>query len=420
LTDAAWACEFEDVRDGSDGAELAGTATPRFARRGVARAASARALVVLAASGCGPTEHRAPCEAGRLDTIVVRSEAEADALRRVDEISELSIDGSDLNDLHAFECLVRVGSLRIEHNPDLTSLAGMEQLEEVAGQLENDDPRSFDGELVVRANPRLVSIDAFASLAVVDGTVEVAENQTLTSVAGFDALQRVTSDLAFSANAQLEVIEGFDSYTGGDRYKEGAGGGLIVDRNPVLQRVSLGAPPVELGRIDVVDNASLHTIDVAYLCTPAYFNFVDNPELRKLPTSVPMAVSSGGWLCQHDVDVYTYAVSGMSGLTDLTSLPAYSGSNELAITNNANLRSLRGLNDARGVGTLRVEGNPVLESLRDLDPTLEGSLGLVGQKLILRNNPALDLCALEALVDALVDADPDVEVDVDEAEDACG
>jgi len=386
----------------------------------VGRVPGVRALIVLATLGCGPTEYRAPCEVGRLETIVVHSEAEADALRRVNEISDLTIDRSDLEDLRVFECLVRVGSIRIENNPELTSLAGMERLEEVAGDLEDTDPRSFDGDLIVRANPRLVDIDAFAALAVVDGSLEIAENPMLTSVTGFDALERVTYDLVFSDNARLEVIEGLDSYTGGDRYKEGAGGGLIVHRNPVLQRVSLGAPPVELGRLDVVDNPALDTIQVSYLCTPAGFNFVNNPGLRQLPPSVPMSVSAGGWLCNHYADVGTYAVRGMAGLADLTSFPPYIGSSELGITNNANLRSLRGLNDTVGIGTLEVQDNPLLESLRDLDPNLEGSLGLVGQKLILRDNPAVDLCEAQALIDVLVAAEPDLELDVDETEGACG
>jgi hypothetical protein len=105
--------------------------------------------------------------------------------------------------------------LEISNNPKLSSIGDIP-----ATQIVSD--------LVIRNNPTLATLPAFASLARVGGDVTISNNQTLSSLGQFPQLRTVLGTLTIDTNAVLGTIDGF-SKTAGMQI-----GTLSITSNPVL------------------------------------------------------------------------------------------------------------------------------------------------------------------------------------------
>jgi hypothetical protein len=371
------------------------------------RMAGAVALV----ASCGPGVSARQCETGFLESAVVRSQADIDALRAVDEIEELRIEASDLRSLRGLECITRLGNLYIEANEQLESLRGLDGLVETVGPHHLLGQGSA-GEFFIRGNPALTEISGFDSLTVVDGSLEISDNSSLVDIRGFENVHLVRSRLAVTDNPKLESVAGFGSFEGGNVLAEGEGGLLTIERNARLESVTLGdgVTPAALAGLEVRENPELSSLDVRILCTPESFAFESNPNLRRLPESVMLSVAeSGSDLCFYTRASYYYRIRAMPGLVDLAGLPHIEGASVVEVIGNTALRSLVGLDDLVGASELTVVENPTLESLAALDPTSGGSLENVNA-ITVQENSALDPCQLNRLVDQLLVANPELEV----------
>lgn len=367
------------------------------------------ALIALGAVACGPQHAPRQCRSGFVESAVVRSAADIEALADVDEIEELRIEESDLRDLRGFECVTRLGDLYIERNAELESLDGFDGLVETVGPAYGGSQGSA-GEFFIRQNSALVEVEGFEALTSVDGILEISGNSSLREIHGFDSVRLVRAEVAIADNPELEVVAAFGAFEGGDVVAEGAGGSLRIERNPRLGRVSMGADAPVLAHLRLRDNPELTEFDVRVLCSPVVYLLENNQKLAQLPTSVRPQGSEEA-LCSNPRVKNWYSVKGMA-LSDLGKLPLRAGTDSLEVSDNPNLRTLEGLNALEAVGEFRLTGNQTLESLAALDPTEQGALAVVGT-IVVRDNDALGTCQVDRLVEQLLPENPELETDID-------
>ncbi|MCF0040673.1 T9SS type A sorting domain-containing protein [Dyadobacter fanqingshengii] len=154
---------------------------------------------------------------------------------------------TDITGLSALESID--GDMIIVGNSSLISLAGLEKLESIG-----------DGtSLIIASNPQLEDMRALSGLTTV-GTLIVDDNEVLTSLAGLNNLVTVTDSLSVSANALLENLDGLEnlktiggsvtviqnsllaSLSGLGKLESIGGAYLWISENPELEMCAI--PPV--------------------------------------------------------------------------------------------------------------------------------------------------------------------------------
>jgi hypothetical protein len=91
------------------------------------------------------------------------------------------------------------GSLTIEHNDALTSLAGLEGLTRI------------EITLTIGFNTALSSLDGLENLASTSGGIFVYYNDVLTSLSGLQGLTSIAGDLYFDTNPMLTSLNGLEN-----------------------------------------------------------------------------------------------------------------------------------------------------------------------------------------------------------------
>lgn len=166
------------------------------------------------------------------DDHLIETQADLDLSSGYSEVTgSLNIECDECTSLEPLGCLTRVGeSLRITYNEQLTTLYGLESLEEVGLEVRiSDNPAlidvsATDGLLTVgdgswahgvfvRWNPSITIVDGFGSLVEINGSVRIDTNASLLTVAGFDSLVSIRNWLHIDDNPQLNDIGGFAGLT---------------------------------------------------------------------------------------------------------------------------------------------------------------------------------------------------------------
>lgn len=313
------------------------------------------------------------------------------------DISKFS--GSDINNLSSLNNLVKVGgNLRIRRNHEMLSINGFESLTEVGGDLRIED------------NDNLISFSGFENLQRVGLELEFYRNEKLQAIFGFSQLNELEY-LKFQNNEQLQAINGFGNL---EAFKN-----LEFVDNPLLEIIigfskleSLFLLSVEksgvtnldnfsnlkeLSSLDLYSNPSLNSIDaLSNVGSIKWLNIVSNPVLKRL-TGL------------NNIDsLYQLTLEGNSLLEtieDLENLEFVMFS--IGIKDNASLVNLSGLEhvESFGVETFQstefsVEGNALLESIAEFNPETHQGI----KSLILISNPNLSICNSEFICELLADS----------------
>jgi hypothetical protein len=256
---------------------------------------------------------------------------------------------TDMTDLDGLSCLESTDGLQISDNESLTSLAGLDNLQEVDGPLrieDNDQLRSLAGlssltaigdVLTVTGNPSLLDLSDLSSLTTVNAAATLASNASMTHI-GLSALEKT--------------------------------GKLIVEDCPSLTEINeLTALEEARSGLSIQECSSLTTLDLPALTTVGGDVYIyKNASLASL--SAPELSEVNGELRLHWVGDVT-DLDGLSGLRKV--------SGDMFLWGNTNLSDVSGLHDMELLrGDLNISNNPNLttedaETLRDTIDTIRGS-----------------------------------------------
>ncbi|MFZ5481726.1 MAG: hypothetical protein ACOZNI_33495 [Myxococcota bacterium] len=177
--------------------------------------------------------------------LVVEGAGEAYALDGFDVLEEVGgtvrVAGNPgLQRLDGLETLRAAGGLELRDNGGLGSIAALQNLSEVRGDVWIGDHQLLDavdglptlatvaGDLRIVRNPRVASIGGLAALREVGGDLELADDDALTDVTPLHTLERVGGDLRVTGNdalptAAAEAFAAEVDEIGGDVTIEGNG-----------------------------------------------------------------------------------------------------------------------------------------------------------------------------------------------------
>lgn len=392
----------------------------------IAAVRSAHTYVLTCTSGSTEVSDEAEvavsCSSGtsvQAPALPVQSAAELAALVQgvtgcFEIVGQLVIVGSDLVDLGPLTGLVRVdGSLEIHGNAALTSLSGLESLQQVVAESEEGgDLRvgRWDEILGALGNPALAGVAGLSGLRQVDGDLSIEFNDGLVSLGGLEELRAVGGDLSVTHSFLLPDLHGLDrlgrvgrslvlrlldalvSLDGLEALGEVGwsvqieyvpwledlsalsslelADGLVLVQLPMLHWLTgleglRGLRRLELNSTGLVDLAEL---EGAYSASLSILRLLDNPALS-------------------DITVLHGVVEVAGDPTSCTGWPRdnHTCVGSVVIAGNAHLSSLAGLEGLEGVGVeLHIKYNDLLADLQTL-----GGLRSVGDNLTISDNANL-------------------------------
>ncbi len=337
------------------------------------------------APGCDSREEvEATCAVCPTEQVILTSQAEVDNFPVLYSLCSsldvrLIINGDNIVDLTPLSVIERFtgdSQLRINDNPNLVTLTGLENLIEVGGLLsifDNPNLESLDGlnnltscgGLFLR-DTAIENVDPLANLVTVNGELRIGNNAELVDLS---ALENITT-LPFSAleivsNAQLTNLNGLQNIAECENIIIGQNNaltslaalnpvsvcsieifennslvvieglehvaslacGLIIRDNPVLELVVDPNPDIVYGEIEITGNNLLTTLPDFGVTTAVSFYVAFNPLLTNL--------SSLAGLDQ----VFSARLTSNASLTDISFFEDFDFSNmtDLRIRNNENL-----------------------------------------------------------------------------------
>lgn len=269
----------------------------------------------------------------------LRSQADVNAFACSTITGYLLISGNDISDLTPLASLTSVGgTLNINFNPALTSLAGLESVTSVG---------SF---LVVVINSALTSLAGLKNVSTISGGLFIQNNPALTSLAGLESLTSVGTDIEIRSTS-LTSLTGLEDITS-------IGGTLTLLGNTALTNLT------GLDNLASVGGAVTLKNNIALTSLAALANLT----------------SIGTDLSVENNDALT-SLTGLEAITSITG--------DLLIWFNEGLTSLAGLNNLASVGALLyLHSNTALPSLADLQ-----SLSSVGGNLTVQFSDMLETCS---------------------------
>jgi hypothetical protein len=302
-------------------------------------------------------------------SVWARTDEELEALRwyNVVEgdlwITDLEVDESleaYVTSLSSLGCLTRVdGALSLEASR-LASLAGLENLVTVGGDLRfvpylGDDAAYFN---FARTN-----LEGVEKLTSVGGNLEVSGQVLLTTLDGLDSLERIDGGLRLSGNPALANIDALLGVTalGGD-LTVGPDFGDLHTLNDALTNLDGLANLTSLGgNVEIVGNPELASIAALRGLTaiPGNVRFVTNPRLLSLD-GLHNVTTIGGDL-RFDTETIDHDFSG-PGLDDLSGLEALESVGGTLVITEFGLDSVDGLDRLATIGGLYV----FLDAIRSL------------------------------------------------------
>ena len=158
----------------------------------------------------------------------------------------LIIRASDMTCLNFLGCLESVQGINIENNEYLTTLDGLQQLQEARAP----DPAYFKYGFILSRNTALTDVSALTSLNVIaGGDLSIFGNDALEDLDGFNALESVYGDIIISSNRNLVDISGFNGLQEIRQFRnpnpnpspgdpQQIGGSLGITKHANLERVS--------------------------------------------------------------------------------------------------------------------------------------------------------------------------------------
>jgi len=336
----------------------------------------------------------------------------------------LRIDGDTITNLNGLSVVISIGgNLLIEGNNVLTSLAGLDSVTFVGGDL-------YIGDFSYEGNPVLTDITGLNALASVGGGLSIDYNDALSSLTGLNNVTSVGGKLHIYNNDALTSLSGLASLTS-------IGGDLVIQSNGVLSSLSgldnINASSIEdlnicynsnlstcevqsiceylanpLGIVDIIYNQSgcdnppeiANACGISLPCLPfGDYHFLTQAEIDGFQTNYPDCMVLEGRVIIEDNQIHNlnglnavtsiggslqidnaFGLTNLAGLENLTSIEG-----NFAIFNSGNLTSLSGLDNLTLIGgQLQIYYNHFLENLVGL-----GNVTSIGGHLEIGENQAL-------------------------------
>ncbi|MBP8811412.1 MAG: hypothetical protein KBG48_22045 [Kofleriaceae bacterium] len=289
----------------------------------------------------------------RLDTVVVRTQADVDDLPDCFSVDgDLIVEGSPLVDLKAFEQLGYVGGdLILRDNSRLTSLDGLVDID-------------VGGDLTVEGNARLTDLTGLEATTSL-GALTIRDNAALETLGGLADLATVTGAVVIEGNPRLDSLAGLGAL-------RRAGAVSIVDNDALVGLSALS----NLGTADALTvrgNARLSSVSgMSELLSVTALTIHDNPALLSLNGLAITDVTG-------DVDL---SANGLTTLASRLSLTRVGG--DLVIDGHGALTAVDGLAPAlRVTGAITLSNNAGLRSVYPL------YVGTTAAQLVVMSNPSL-------------------------------
>ncbi len=311
------------------------------------------------------------------------------ALTSFTGLQNLTTIGGDLliHENHSIKNFVGLGNLttieqdlNIGFNDSLVSLIGLESV-------------SIIGNLYISSNMELTSLAGLDNLNSNINGISISENQSLTSLEGLENLTSINEDLWVSENWSLETLTGLNNL-------ESIGGGLNIQVNHSLANLSSLYSLVAIGGdLSISDNTVLDNISGLQNVTEigGYVGFMDNDNLLSLVGLNNIAEISGGLTIRQN-----NSLVNLSGLDNLGSIEG-----NLNIWDNQNLTNLTGLSSLNSLeGSFTIKGNQSLSSLEGLGEFESGSV----IDLSIYDNASLSDCHAQSICDYLLSPNGVVEI----------
>lgn len=268
---------------------------------------------------------------------------------------DLRITRSTLRDLTPLADLAAVrGSLIIEDNTALTTLAGVIDLE-------------VDGDILIEGNTRLADVDGLGAVRDI-GHLTIRDNDALADLGGLRALETIAGDAIITDNPALPNLTGLDALRAID-------GRLDVQGNAALRTLAGLGNLTTVRAVDVSRNAMLWDLSGLGVTRTGAMTIRENPALTSLSTLKLREVDADLDVQQNGLTQLAasslirvggnFIVANNPQLGTIDGLPsALVVSRDLRITSNTRLASVYALYQGVHAATLTVTSNPALSSSR--------------------------------------------------------
>jgi len=145
---------------------------------------------------------------------------------------------SDITDLSGLQLTSVGGDLKIQHNPSLTDLDGLDML------------ASVNGGVTIFNNDALTSLSGLDALASIGKNLSILDNNALTSLTGLNTLTSVGTSINISNNSMLTTMTGLEGITA-------IPGFLKIENNGITSMAGLDNLQSVGGDFDIKNNLSL-------------------------------------------------------------------------------------------------------------------------------------------------------------------
>jgi hypothetical protein len=312
----------------------------------------------------------------------------------------------DITSLAGLSQLTEVaGYVFIDATASLTSLSGLDNLTAIYDNLSLYDNESLvdlsgldnltfiGGDLRLISNLALTSLDGLNSLGLVGGDVNIADQQLLNSLAGLESLTSVEGEFRLYTNPVLQNLAGLENLSA-------IGTDLELSNNPALESIAELASFTSLGGSIIIYDAALTSLEGLenFTSITGDVQLTILPQLQNLDDIAGIS-SIGG----------NFTVSQLSLVERLfTSSSLASIGGLLNIVSNEQLLNLEGLENLTTIGSLAAVSNPALVDFTGLEGltevnylfTISGNenlasfnglenLASVGTRLLILQNDAL-------------------------------
>ncbi len=287
-----------------------------------------------------------------------------------------------LSDLSGFNHLTSVGmTFVIIRNPQLADLQGLEGVTSVK-------------DLYIDHNDNMVSLRGLDNLQTISGRLYIGRNPLLPNLIGLDQLQSVGDYMWIERNPQLLHLSGLDNLMS-------VHDGLIIQNNDALIDLAGLGSLTSVGELDVSYNPNIVNLNGLESLTNIDANLYiqGNNNLQQITALSHLTlvreyvdisfnlqlISLSGLDNLESVPFFTLLIRDNDSLTDLTGLGSLASIDYLLIENNLNLINVNGLSSLNSIDdALIIQSNNSLQEISGL-----GNLTTLGQSLTIENNPAL-------------------------------
>lgn len=329
---------------------------------------------------------------------------------------DVEISGDDIVNLNGLSVLTSIdGNLRIDSNPNLSSLAGLENLHSVNGWM-----------LVIRDNPALTDLSGLESLTKVselqigfvsdmssDGnpvlkslnglqnidslrSLRISGNHSLTDLSGLDNLVKIENNLSIHNNDSLISLNGLNQLNSILR-------DIYIASNDTLNSISA------LGNLEIVGEelvinynrnlTSLHGLE-GISSINGTLEVIGNHSLEDL-TGLQNISSIGRSLRIGDYSVGNNSIINLEGLENLTSI------GQLSISNNQSLTSISELSNLDMMaGQIIITSNNELASIEGISNIESNSI----DNLYIFDNTSLSTCEVLSVCNYLANPNGVIEI----------